>query len=91
MNVPPIDRAPGSSGISDTARADQAAYIGEFNFRLKYLALNLASEFPDTTVFQFDTNWLFTLAINNPDSFAETSAFEDSTSACKAYERSVTP
>lgn len=87
MNVPPIDRAPGSADLSEIDRADQAAYIGLFNFRLKYLALNLASNFPDTTVFQFDTNWLFTLAINNTDSFAETSAFQDSTSFCEAYQR----
>lgn len=87
MNVPPIDRAPGSVRLSETARASQAAYIGEFNFRLKYLALNLASNFPDTTVFQFDTNWLFTLALNNQDSFAETSAFQDVTSFCEAYQR----
>ena len=87
MNVPPIDRAPGSAGLSEIDRAYQAGYIGLFNFYLQYLALNLASNFPDTTVFQFDTNWLFTLAINNPDSFAETSAFQDSTSFCEAYQR----
>lgn len=87
MNVPPIDRAPGSASLNEAARADLAAYIGEFNFRLYYLALNLASDFPDTTVFQFDTNWLFTLAINNTHSFAETSAFQDSTSFCEAYQR----
>lgn len=87
MNVPPIDRAPGSAGLSETARADLAAYIGEFNFRLIYLALNLGSDFPDTTVFQFDTNWLVTLAMNNPDSFAETSAFQDTTSFCEAYQQ----
>ena len=87
MNVPPIDRAPGSADLSETDRADQAAYIGLFNFYLKYLAINLTSDFSDTTVFQFDTNWLFTLAINNPDSFAETSAFQDSTSFCEAYQQ----
>ena len=87
MNVPPIDRAAGSAGLSEARRADLAAYIGEFNFRLKYLAINLALNFPDTTVFQFDTNWLFSLVINDPDSFAETSAFQDTTTFCAAYQR----
>jgi hypothetical protein len=87
MNVPPIDRSPGFTRRSELAQKNLADYIGEFNFRLQHLAINLTSRFPDTTVFQFDTNWLFTLAINNPDYFAETSALEDSTSFCNLYEQ----
>lgn len=89
MNVPPVDRSPATLKLNPSAQRHQADYIGEFNFRLKYLALNLASGFPDTTVFQFDTNWLFTLALRRPTSFAETSGYQDTTSFCKAYERSV--
>jgi hypothetical protein len=87
MNVPPIDRSPGFTRRSDLAQQNLADYIGEFNFRLQHLAINLSSNFPDTTVFQFDTNWLFTLAIKNPDFFAETSALQDSTSFCSLYEQ----
>lgn len=87
MNVPPIDRTPGSLQKSDNARSTLAAYIGLFNFRLKFLAINLASRFPETTVFQFDTNWLFTLALSKPTSFAETSGFEDTTTFCDVYEQ----
>lgn len=89
MNVPPVDRSPSTLKLNPDAQRRQADYIGEFNFRLKYLALNLASGFPDTTVFQFDTNWLFTLVLRQPTSFAETSGYQDTTNFCKAYERSV--
>lgn len=62
-----------------------ASYIGTFNFRLKYLAENLAAEFPDSTVFQLDTNWLFTLTLDYPKYFAETSGFKDTTNYCVVY------
>lgn len=87
MNVPPIDRAPGSLQESTSYQKDMADCIGAFNFRLKYLSENLASIFPDSTVFQFDTNWLFTSTLNYPKYFAETSGFRDTTSYCPVYGR----
>ena len=87
MNVPPLDRDPGSLNHTDTFRASMARYIGLFNFRLKFLAINLAARFPETTVFQFDTNWLFTLALNDPKSFAETSGFTNTTGFCSVYQQ----
>lgn len=87
MNVPPMDRTPGTAYFNETVRGELADYIGLFNFYLYYLAINLNLKFPDTTVFQFDTNWLFTLTIDNPRSFAETSAFEDTTTFCDAYQQ----
>lgn len=87
MNVPPIDRAPGSLQQSTSYQKGMAGYIGAFNFRLKYLAENLAKIFPDSTVFQLDTNWLFTLTLNYPKYFAETSGFKNTTSYCPAYGR----
>lgn len=87
MNIPPLDRAPHSLTQTDGFQASFARYIGLFNFRLKFLAINLASRSPETTVFQFDTNWLFTLALNNPNSFAETSGFINTTGFCPVYQR----
>ena len=87
MNVPPLDRDPDSLNQTDGFRASMVRYIGVFNFRLKFLAINLASRFPETTVFQFDTNWLFTLALNNPKSFAETSGFTNTTAFCSVYQQ----
>lgn len=87
MNVPPIDRAPGSLQESISYQKGMASYIAAFNFRLKYLAENLGKEFPDLTVFQLDTNWLFTLTLNYPKYFAETSGFKDTTSYCAVYGR----
>lgn len=89
MNVPPIDRAPGSLQGSASYRKGMAEYIGAFNFRLQYLAENLTRIFPDSTVFQLDTNWLFTLTLNYPKYFAETSGFKDTTSYCPVYERQI--
>ena len=89
MNVPPIDRSPLSLNQTDRFRASVARYIGVFNFRLKSLANNLAERFPETTVFQFDTNWLFTLALNNPKSFAETSGLTNTTAFCSVYQQWV--
>ena len=87
MNVPPLDRDPHSLTQADGFQASFARYIGLFNFRLKFLAINLASRFPETTVFHFDTNWLFTLALNNPNSFAETSGFTNTSGFCPVYQR----
>lgn len=85
MNVPPIDRAPGSLQRDSSYQRSMAYYIGTFNFRLKELARNLTIKYPDATVFQFDTNWLFTLTLDNPSYFAETSGFKNMTDYCEAY------
>ncbi|MCJ1261860.1 hypothetical protein MMC22_001729 [Lobaria immixta] len=86
MNVPPLDRDPSSLAQTDSFRASLARYIGLFNFRLEYLALNLAANFPETTVFQLNTNQLFTLTLNNPKSFAETSGYTNTTGVCPVYQ-----
>lgn len=89
MNVPPLDRDPGSLHQDANYQASLAHDIGVWNFRLQNVANNLAANFPESTVFQFDTNWLFTLVLNDPTSFPETSGFLNTTGACKAYLQSV--
>ncbi|KAL8713877.1 MAG: hypothetical protein Q9220_002023 [cf. Caloplaca sp. 1 TL-2023] len=87
MNVPPIDRSPGTLARDAATQASMADYIGEFNFRLILLVYNLAVHYPDTTVWLFDTNWLFTRLLNNgPASFRETASYENITDYCAAYQ-----
>lgn len=106
MNVPPIDRSPGTLARDAATQASMAGYIGEsissafvdgatltlstgeFNFRLILLVYNLAVHYPDTTVWLFDTNWLFTRLLNNgAASFRETSGYVDVTDYCPAYQQ----
>ncbi|KAI4288642.1 MAG: hypothetical protein L6R35_002095 [Caloplaca aegaea] len=87
MNVPPIDRSPGTLARDAATQARMAGYIGEFNFRLILLVYNFAVHYPDTTVWLFDTNWLFTRLLNNgPGSFQETSGYVNVTDYCTAYQ-----
>ena len=85
MNVPPVDRTPGSLILSPADRGLLAGYIGEFNFRLGLLVYYLGLRHPDTTSVYYDTNWLFTRVIDNPAQFAETSGYRNTTNDCAAY------
>ncbi|KAL8930353.1 MAG: hypothetical protein Q9172_000062 [Xanthocarpia lactea] len=88
MNVPPIDRSPGMLARDSATQASMAGYIGEFNFRLILLVYNLAVRYPATTVWLFDTNWLFTRLLNNgPLAFRETSSYANLTDYCLAYQQ----
>lgn len=85
MNVPPVDRTPGSLILGATNRESLAGYIGEYNFRLGLLVYYLGLRHPDTTNLYFDTNWLFTRVINDPNQFVETSRYKNTTQYCAAY------
>lgn len=85
LNVPPIDRTPGSRILSPANRTAEAGYIGRFNFRHGALAWSLAGKHPDTTVFQLDTNYLFTRVIEDPTQFPETAGYRNTTNDCAAY------
>ena len=68
-----------------SAQRQEAAYIGAFNFWLGALIYNLALRHPDTTLFAFDTNFLFTRVLNNPLQFQETAGYQNTTDVCLAY------
>lgn len=85
MNIPPVDRSPNGFDHSKADQSIEAAYIGAFNFRLGALVYNLGLRHPDTTSFVFDTNFLFTRALNDPAQFEETRAYKNVTSYCGAY------
>lgn len=85
MNVPPVNRAPIFSSLNDTMRADVGGWIGRFNYRLSSLAYYLSKRYPDATSFYFDTNFLFTLVLDDPTRFPETAGYRNSTAYCEAY------
>ena len=91
MNVPPIDRAPISLNFGVAQRQDLASWIARFNFRLGALASNLAKRDPDATVFQFNTEDLFSRVLDNPRQFPETAGYQNTTDYCVAYQRWALP
>ena len=68
-------------------QAAEASFIGAFNFRLGALVYNLAGRHADTTLFTFDTNFLFTRVLDNPSQFGETATYMNTTNYCEAYEK----
>ncbi|MCJ1224242.1 hypothetical protein MMC12_000886 [Toensbergia leucococca] len=86
LNVPPIDRSPGTLENGPASAQEEANIIGDFNVRLNWVANDLRNKYSDITVFVFDTNWLFTLVIDNPQSFALTAGYRNVTGFCAAYQ-----
>ena len=87
MNVPPVDRSPGMLEMDSADQSAEANFIGAFNFRLGALVYNLAGRHADTTLFTFDTNYLFTSVLDDPSRFGETAGYLNTTGYCKAYEK----
>ena len=87
MNVPPVDRSPGALAMGFYDQSAEASFIGELNFRLGALVYNLALRYSDTTLFTFDTNFLFTSVVNHPSHFEETAVYRNTTDYCRAYEK----
>ena len=85
LNVPPVDRSPGTLETSAPSQAAEAAYITAVNTRLGWLVSSLAKRHPDTTLFLFDTNWLFTRVLDNPQQFVETAGYLNATEYCPTY------
>lgn len=85
MNVPPVDRSPGTLELSSSDQAQEAAYIGTYNFRLGALVYNVAVRHTGTTSFLFDTNFLFTRVLDDPGQFEETAGYKNTTGYCEAY------
>ena len=87
MNVPPVDRSPGTLERSSIEQSAEASFIGAFNFRLGALVYSLISRHADTTLFTFDTNFLFTRVLDDPSQFGETAGYLNTTNYCSAYEK----
>jgi len=86
LNVPPVDRSPLTQAEGASAAAQEAADLVAFNTAITNLATTLKKTLPDTNVFTFDTNSLFTKVLDNPASFPQTSIYKNTTTFCVAYE-----
>ncbi|KAI4255285.1 MAG: hypothetical protein L6R42_006813, partial [Xanthoria sp. 1 TBL-2021] len=80
LNVPPIDRSPGQLARDRATQESMAGYIGEESTHTPF-------HYPATTVWLFDTNWLFSRLLDNgPLAFRETSGYANLTDYCAAYQ-----
>lgn len=90
LNVPPIDRSPGSLKMDPAYRKIIAKAVGEINWRLLQMVKYFNKNHPDTKMFYFDTNYVFTIALDKPSSFAETQGLKEVKTFCTAYQGWVT-
>ncbi|KAI9750501.1 MAG: hypothetical protein M4579_006451 [Chaenotheca gracillima] len=87
LNVPPVNRAPLTTGTNDTSIEElEEQDIEAFNNGLTALAKNLTTTYADAVVFEFNTNLAFTLVLGNPDLYPQTENLRNTTGYCVAYE-----
>ena len=86
LNVPPVDRSPLTTAQGANASALEAKDIAYFNSQVSVLATNLTTTHKDATAFVFDTNTLFTQALDDPQRFPETALYKNTTNYCVGYE-----
>ncbi|KAI9813585.1 MAG: hypothetical protein M1827_003654 [Pycnora praestabilis] len=86
LNVPPIDRSPGTTMWGVGASNLVAADISLLNNGIVQLANNLTNAYHDSKVFQFNTNAIFSQALDNPATFPQTAEYKNTTEYCIAYE-----
>ncbi|KAL8968015.1 MAG: hypothetical protein Q9183_002660, partial [Haloplaca sp. 2 TL-2023] len=83
QNLPPFDRGPHRSTAEATL---QAAVINDFNYRMHLLFNEFSRRKHDVSMLLFDTNGLFSRAIDNPSVFPQTAIYKNTTGSCAAYE-----
>ena len=81
-----MNLAPLNSDLDPASLALEAADITDFNDRLAAMAYNLMYAYEDTTVFQFDTNRVFSQVLAYPASYPQTAGYKNTTTFCTAYE-----
>ena len=86
INVPPVDRSPGTIGQGPATQHAEGAAIAAFNLGIQRLATNLSIAYNDTTAFQFDANALFTQVLDDPSAYPQTAHYKNTTAYCAAYQ-----
>ncbi|CAO3695485.1 unnamed protein product [Umbelopsis ramanniana] len=76
LNVPPVDRAPGSSG-----KAALTANVATYNSILSNYTSEFAANHTDSHIFYFDTYAYLTTVLNDASSYG----FKNTTSFCPQY------
>lgn len=87
MNVPPVDRSPGTIQEGSVYQGAEAAYIAAFNVQLRALVHGMGLRHPDATSFLFDANSLFAEVLDDPSQFTETAGIMNVTACCQSYEK----
>lgn len=86
--VPPIDRGP---YVTQPDATIEASDINDFNYRMRVLFNSFNSTHKDVSVLLFNTNKLFSEAIDNPKVWPQTAIYKNTTGSCKAYETGDVP
>ncbi|KAL8724706.1 MAG: hypothetical protein Q9166_007794 [cf. Caloplaca sp. 2 TL-2023] len=87
-NVPPVNRGPYKV---QPDKIIEGVDINDFNYRMGKLFSSFTSAHNDISVLLFDTNKLFSQAIENPAVWAQTANLKNTTGSCKAYEGGDVP
>ncbi|KAL8870591.1 MAG: hypothetical protein Q9174_003396 [Haloplaca sp. 1 TL-2023] len=82
-NLPPIDRGP---HVSRADAALEAPVINDFNYRMHVMFNQFTSNKEDVSVLLFNTNKLFSEAIDDPSVYPQTAIYKNTTGSCAAYE-----
>ncbi|MCJ1241910.1 hypothetical protein MMC14_009916 [Varicellaria rhodocarpa] len=86
LNVPPVNLSPGTTVNGQDTVDLEGADIEDFNQHIANLATNLSATYPDATVFQFNTNTIFSQILEDPTSYPQTADIANTTGYCVAYE-----
>ncbi|KAL8819835.1 MAG: hypothetical protein Q9223_001810 [Gallowayella weberi] len=82
-NVPPVNRGANSK---EPDRTIEGRVISSFNSRTMKLFTNFTSAHNDISVLLFDTNMLFSQAMDDPAVWPQTANIKNTTGSCKAYD-----
>ncbi|MCJ1407171.1 hypothetical protein MMC19_001241 [Ptychographa xylographoides] len=85
LNVPPVNLSPGTTIYGGGAESLEGLDIADFNDRLAAMINTFANDNPDTTIFSFDTNAIFSAVLESPAAFPETAGYKNTTGYCAAY------
>lgn len=86
LNVPPVDRSPGTTIYPASTQALEKADILAWNAMIISMAQDLKKLFSDINIFTVDTNLIFTQILDNPQSNPLTAGYLNTTAYCVAYE-----
>ncbi|TVY75754.1 Acetylesterase [Lachnellula suecica] len=91
LNVPPVDRSPGTLVYNADAQAMEKADIAAWSTSLTNMTKTLKKEKPDANFFYVDANALFTEVLDKPSSFPQTALYKNTTGYCVDYENCGIP
>ncbi|KAL8856639.1 MAG: hypothetical protein Q9178_006795 [Gyalolechia marmorata] len=86
--VPPVNRGPYKV---QPDKGIEGEVINDFNYRMRELVSTFTAAHNDVSVLLFDTNRLFSQAIDNPTVWPQTANLKNTTGSCTAYERDEVP